>query len=48
MECADAYIKAHSAGWRNGKHAAQWTATLATHAEDIGALPVRAIDTSLG
>jgi integrase len=47
MECADAYIKAHRAGWRNGKHAAQWTATLATYAEDIGALPVRAIDTSL-
>src|SRR5262249_29619899 len=23
-ECADACIKAHRAGWRNGKHAAQW------------------------
>src|SRR5262245_16430884 len=23
-ECADAYIRAHRAGWRNGKHAAQW------------------------
>jgi integrase len=47
MECADAYIKAHCAGWRNGKHAAQWRATLATHAKAIGLLPVQAIDTSL-
>src|SRR5262245_2148605 len=47
MECAEAYFKAHRAGWRNGKHAAQWTATLATHAKAISALPVQAIDTSL-
>ena len=48
MECAEAYIKAHSAGWRNGKHAAQWSATLATYAEPlIGALSVQAIDTAL-
>jgi integrase len=47
-ECAEAYIKAHRAGWRNGKHAAQWEATLATYAEPvIGALPVQAIDTAL-
>jgi integrase len=46
-ECADAYIKVHRAGWRNGKHAAQWAATLATHAGAIGALPVQAIDTTL-
>src|SRR5215469_2240254 len=26
--CADAYISAHRAGWRNEKHAAQWPATL--------------------
>src|SRR5260370_25145461 len=39
MECADSYIKAHRAGWRNGKHAAQWEATLATYADpSIGAL----------
>jgi len=30
-ECADAYITAHKAGWRNPKHAAQWPATLATY-----------------
>jgi integrase len=47
-QCAAAYIKAHRAGWRNAKHAAQWEATLATYAEpSIGALPVQAIDTGL-
>jgi len=47
-QCAESYIKAHRAGWRNTKHAAQWEATLATYAEPIiGALPVQAIDTAL-
>jgi integrase len=47
-QCAESYIKAHRAGWRNGKHAAQWEATLATYAHPIiGALPVQAIDTDL-
>ena len=47
-QCAEAYIKAHRAGWRNAKHAAQWDATLATYAEPIiGSLPVQAIDTAL-
>jgi hypothetical protein len=47
-ECAESYVKAHRAGWRNGKHAAQWQATLATYAEPvIGKLPVQAIDTAL-
>jgi integrase len=47
-ECADAYIKAHRAGWRNAKHAAQWDATLTTYAEPvIGALPVQGIETAL-
>ncbi len=47
-QCAEAHIKAHRAGWRNAKHAAQWEATLATYAEPIiGALPVQAIDTAL-
>jgi integrase len=42
------YIAAHRTGWRNGKHAAQWEATLATYAEPIlGGLPVQAIDTGL-
>lgn len=30
--CAAAYVKAHEAGWKNAKHAAQWTATLETYA----------------
>jgi integrase len=47
-ECADSYIKGHRAGWRNGKHAGQWEATLATYAEPvIGKLSVQAIDTAL-
>jgi hypothetical protein len=47
-ECVEAYIKAHRAGWRNGKHAAQWEATLATYAEPvIGKLSVQAVDTAL-
>src|SRR5262249_45868419 len=48
QQCADAYIAAHRAGWRNAKHAAQWEATLATYAAPlIGGLPVQAIDTAL-
>src|SRR5262249_22383773 len=47
-DCTEAYIKAHRAGWRNEKHAAQWKTTLGTYAEPIiGALPVQAIDTAL-
>jgi integrase len=47
-ECAEAYIAAHQAGWRNAKHAAQWPATLAAYAYPvIGALPVQAIDVGL-
>src|SRR5271155_1780677 len=39
-QCADAYITAHSAGWRNGKHAAQWPATLNTYVYPVfGNLP---------
>jgi integrase len=42
------YVKRHRAGWHNGKHAAQWEATLATYAEPIiGGLSVQAIDTGL-
>ena len=47
-ECAESYIKAHRAGWRNDKHAGQWEATLGTYAEPIiGKLSVQAIDTGL-
>ncbi len=47
-ECAEAYIRSHKAGWRNTKHAAQWTSTLETYAFPvIGSLPVQAVDTPL-
>ena len=47
-EAATAYIAAHRAGWRNEKHAAQWTATLQTYAYPVfGEASVQAIDTAL-
>jgi integrase len=47
-QCAEAYIAAHQAGWRNPKHAAQWTATLGAYAYPIfGTLPVQAVDVGL-
>jgi integrase len=47
-QCAEAYVNAHRAGWRNDKHAGQWSATLSTYAYPmIGALPVQAVDTGL-
>lgn len=46
--CAEAYIKANRAGWKNAKHAEQWQATLDTYAVPIlGELSVRDIDTAL-
>jgi integrase len=47
-ECAEKYIEAHRASWSNGKHAQQWTNTLATYAyPHFGSLPVPVIDTGL-
>lgn len=47
-DCANDYIKAHRSGWKNAKHADQWTATLKTWASPIiGKLPVSAITTDL-
>jgi integrase len=47
-EAAATYIASHQAGWRNAKHAAQWTSTLTTYADPfIGALSIQAIDTAL-
>jgi integrase len=46
--CADAYIKAHRAGWRNVKHATQWRNTMDAYAiPTVGSLPVQGIDTGL-
>ncbi|MBU7587939.1 MAG: integrase arm-type DNA-binding domain-containing protein [Sphingopyxis terrae] len=47
-DCAEAYVEAHKAGWKNDKHVKQWSATLETYAyPKLGALPVAAIDTGL-
>jgi integrase len=46
--CAEAYIAAHQAGWRNPKHRAQWPATLSTYAYPVfGSLPVQSVDVGL-
>ena len=42
---AEQHIEGHKAGWRNAKHAAQWTSTLETYAFPIiGDVPVRDIN----
>ena len=47
-ECRDAYITAHRAGWRNAKHGAQWTGTLATFVTPVfGKLSVQNVDVAL-
>jgi integrase len=47
-ECASVYVESKKDGWRNAKHAAQWTATLETYAYPvIGDLPVQTVDTAL-
>jgi integrase len=46
-ECAEGYIAAHSSGWKNAKHRAQWSSTLATYAYPIiGALAPGDVETS--
>jgi integrase len=47
-DCANAYIEAHRAGWRNPKHAEQWRSTLDTYVGPVfGLLPVREVDVAL-
>jgi integrase len=47
-QCADAYIRAQSPGWRNPKHAKQWPSTLASYVYPVfGDLPVQAVDVGL-
>ena len=47
-DCAEKYIAAHKAGWRNAKHADQWEATLVAYAYPIfGNISVASIDTGL-
>ena len=43
--CAGAYIEAHKASWKNGKHAEQWRGSLRNYASPVfGSSPVQAID----
>lgn len=45
-KASEQYINAHKVGWKNAKHAAQWTATLETYADPvIGNIDVALIDT---
>jgi hypothetical protein len=47
-DCAERYMVAHEAGWRNAKHRAQWRSTLKTYAFPVlGELSIAAIDTPL-
>ena len=47
-EAAERYIEAHKSGWRNQKHAAQWSSTLETYVFPVfGDLPAGAINTEL-
>lgn len=47
-DCANRYMAAHTVGWRNSKHRAQWVATLRTYVTPVfGSLPVQTIDTGL-
>jgi len=47
-QCAESYILAHKASWKNAKHIDQWTNTLKSYASPVfGHLPVAEIDTGL-
>jgi Phage integrase central domain/Arm DNA-binding domain len=47
-QCAKAYIDSHTAGWRNAKHAQQWTNTLATYVyPQFGSVPVGDVDVAM-
>jgi hypothetical protein len=47
-ECAERYIEAHQAGWRNLRNLGQWNASLTQHVYPvIGALPVNQVDLGL-
>lgn len=47
-QCAEAYITAHSAAWKNQKQVAQWRSTLRTYVSPVcGSLPVQVVDVAL-
>ncbi len=44
----DAFIDAHKSAWRNAKHRAQWTASLATYVTPVfGSSPIQNVDIAL-
>jgi hypothetical protein len=46
--CAQAYLKAHEASWRNAKHRQQWKNTLATYVFPIlGSVSVSDVDVAM-
>jgi integrase len=46
-QCAEKYMASHRSGWRNAKHADQWSSSLVAYVyPEIGALPVSVIETS--
>jgi integrase len=47
-DCAERYIAAHSAAWKNQKHCSQWRSTITTYCAPVfGSLPAQDIDTGL-
>lgn len=45
-EVADEYVTSQSPQWRNDKHRAQWTMTLAIYAKGLRDLPVDRVNTT--
>jgi integrase len=45
-QCADQFVETHRTGWRNGKHAWQWSQTLTIHAASIRDMPVDEVKTA--
>jgi integrase len=47
-QCAEAYMAAHEASWKNAKHRGQWVSSLIHYAYPVfGGLPVQAVDIGL-
>jgi integrase len=47
-QCAKGYIESHKAGWRNAKHAQQWTNTLEAYVYPaFGSVPVGDVDVAM-
>jgi integrase len=47
-QCRDVFIEAHKSAWRNAKHRAQWTNSLATYVGSVfGSMPIQSVDVAL-